>query len=98
MEFGQRQHTCTKVTAEQTAMERGWYLRVTLLLGLCVLAVYLLYPSYYFYFRANEEERASNTVFCRALPAWAHCSKLNLGLDLQGGVHLVMGVRVDKAL
>lgn len=79
-------------------MERSWFFRLAVLLGLCMLAVYLLYPSYYFYFRATEEERDSNQKFCHALPTWAHCSKLNLGLDLQGGVHLVMGVRVDKAL
>ena len=79
-------------------MDRGWFVRLTVLLGLCALAVYALYPSYYFYFRATEEERDSNLKFCHALPSWAHCSKLNLGLDLQGGVHLVMGVRVDKAL
>ena len=79
-------------------MDRGWYVRLTMLLGLCTLAVYLLYPSYFYFFKASEEERDSNVKFCKALPGWAHCSKLNLGLDLQGGVHLVMGVRVDKAL
>ena len=79
-------------------MERGWYLRLAILLGLCALAGYFLYPSYYYYFEATEEQRDSNQKFCKALPGWAHCAKLNLGLDLQGGVHLVMGVRVDKAL
>ena len=79
-------------------MERSWYLRLSLLLGLCTLAVYLLYPSYYYYFVATAQQRDNNVEFCRALPRWAHCSKLNLGLDLQGGVHLVMGIRVDKAL
>ena len=79
-------------------MDRGWFARLGFLLGLCALALYFLYPSYYFYFKATEEERDSSQKFCKALPNWAHCSKLNLGLDLQGGVHLVMGVRVDKAL
>lgn len=79
-------------------MERGWSFRLTMLLGLCALAVYLLYPSYVFYFRATPEQRESNQKFCQSLPGWATCAKLNLGLDLQGGVHLVMGVRVDKAL
>ena len=79
-------------------MDRGWYVRLTMLLGLCALAVYFLYPSYHYFFKATEEERESNVKFCKALPKWAHCSKLNLGLDLQGGVHLVMGVRVDKAI
>ncbi|RYE94794.1 MAG: hypothetical protein EOO77_43800, partial [Oxalobacteraceae bacterium] len=79
-------------------MDRGWTLRLTMLLGLCALAVYLLYPSYVYYYKATPEQRDSSQAFCKSLPGWAHCAKLNLGLDLQGGVHLVMGVRVDKAL
>ena len=79
-------------------MERSWYVRLAGVLGLCLLAVYLLYPSYVYYFRATAEQRDNNIQFCKSLPRWAHCAKLNLGLDLQGGVHLVMGVRVDKAL
>jgi preprotein translocase subunit SecD len=69
-----------------------------MVLGLCALAFYLLYPSYVYYYKATPEQRDSNQKFCKSLPGWAHCAKLNLGLDLQGGVHLVMGVRVDKAL
>jgi preprotein translocase subunit SecD len=79
-------------------MPRSFYMRLSVLLGLCGLSVYLLYPSYFFYFRATDAQRETNSTFCAALPSWAHCAKLNLGLDLQGGVHLVMGVRVDKAL
>src|SRR5260370_2016209 len=29
---------------------------------------------------------------------YPHCTSINLGLDLQGGIHLVLGVDVDKAL
>lgn len=79
-------------------MEKSWYARLTLLLAFCALAVYLLFPTYVFHFKATEEEKVSAQAFCRSLPRWAHCSKLNLGLDLQGGVHLVMGVRTDKAV
>ena len=79
-------------------MPKSWYLRLSVLLGLCALSVYLLYPSYVFYFRATEAQRDNGQAFCRMLPGWAHCAKLNLGLDLQGGVHLVMGVRTDKAI
>jgi preprotein translocase subunit SecD len=79
-------------------MTGGWYARLGLLLGLCAASAYLLYPSYYYYAKATPQQRDDNAAFCRALPTWSHCAKLNLGLDLQGGVHLVLGVRVDKAI
>jgi preprotein translocase subunit SecD len=79
-------------------MDRGWYVRLSILVLLCSVAVYVLYPSYYFYVKATPEQRDSHEKFCAALPKYMACSKLNLGLDLQGGVHLVMGVRVEKAL
>lgn len=79
-------------------MMRSWYLRLGVLVGLCALSVYLLFPSYFYYFKATDAQRENNQTFCSALPGWAHCAKLNLGLDLQGGVHLVMGVRTDKAI
>ncbi len=79
-------------------MSRGWYLRFLIVMGVLSGGAYLLYPSYYFYFKATPEEKESNVKFCEALPKWAACTKFNLGLDLQGGVHLVMGVRVDKAV
>ncbi len=79
-------------------MTRGWYGRLIVVAGVLTLAAYLLYPSYYFYFEATTEEKDDHTKFCEALPGWAACTKFNLGLDLQGGVHLVMGVRADKAV
>ena len=79
-------------------MNGGWYVRTGLLAVLCAGAVYLLYPSYVYYARATPEQRDNNQAFCESLPSWVHCAKLNLGLDLQGGVHLVLGVRTDKAL
>lgn len=79
-------------------MERGWYFRLVMVLAVVLTAGYLLYPSFYFYTQATETERESHTEFCKALPTWVSCNKLSLGLDLQGGVHLVMGVRVEKAV
>ncbi|MBI3178372.1 MAG: protein translocase subunit SecD, partial [Deltaproteobacteria bacterium] len=79
-------------------MSRGWYFRLLITLLVLGGGAYLLYPSYYFYFAATPEQRESNVKFCEALPRWATCTKFNLGLDLQGGVHLVMGVLVDKAV
>lgn len=79
-------------------MERGWYLRLLMVVSVITLAVYLIYPSYLFYFEASEEERADHDKFCETIPSWMACGKVNLGLDLQGGVHLVMGVLVEKAV
>jgi preprotein translocase subunit SecD len=79
-------------------MTRGWYLKTLLVVGLCALAAYLLYPSYYFYYKATEQQRNEPEKFCSVMPSWMHCKKFNLGLDLQGGVHLVLGVEVQKAV
>lgn len=79
-------------------MSRSWYVRCGLIVAVLIVTAYLIYPSYFFYFEATQEQQEDHTKFCDALPAWATCKKFSLGLDLQGGVHLVMGVRVDKAV
>ncbi len=79
-------------------MMRGWFAKFGLVFGLVLLALYTLYPSFYYLASATEEQRDDNTKFCGAMPTWMHCKKLTLGLDLQGGVHLVMGVEVQKAV
>ncbi len=79
-------------------MDTGIWTRTGVVAASLLLAAYLLYPSYYYYFEATQEQRDDNDAFCEALPDWSRCSKFNLGLDLQGGVHLVMGVGVEKAV
>lgn len=89
-------------------MDRGWYMRLLLTVGVVGLAAFMIYPSYYYYtdFAPRMEAQASAAPedaldyddFCGELPLGVPCSKFNLGLDLQGGVHLVMGVEVDKAV
>lgn len=81
-------------------MDTGLWSRTAVVGASLLLAGYMLYPSYYYYFQASEEQRGNHDLFCEALPAWEWqgCSKFNLGLDLQGGVHLVMGVDVEKAV
>lgn len=79
-------------------MNRGWYLRLLFVLGVVGAGLYMLYPSFVYYTSATEEQRESRDEFCRSLPTWSSCKVFNLGLDLQGGVHLVMGVRVEKAI
>jgi preprotein translocase subunit SecD len=79
-------------------MERSWYWRVALIVLVTLGAVYLLVPSW-FYFRLPPEVRTTE-AYDKAVPGWAPDAKkhLNLGLDLQGGIHLAMGVDVDRAV
>ncbi|HEY7726386.1 MAG TPA: protein translocase subunit SecD [Anaeromyxobacteraceae bacterium] len=79
-------------------MERSWYWRVALIAGVTLLALYQLVPSW-FYFRLPPERR-NTPEYEQAVPRWAPDARkhLNLGLDLQGGIHLAMGVDVDRAV
>ena len=79
-------------------MERSWYWRVALVVGVTLFAIYQLVPSWY-YFRLPADERTSQ-AYEESVPGWAPDSSrhLNLGLDLQGGIHLSMGVDVDRAV
>ena len=79
-------------------MERNWFLRVALILGVLVFSLYELVPSW-FYFRLAPDKR-NGPEYEESVPGWAPSSRkhLNLGLDLQGGIHLAMGVDVDRAV
>jgi protein-export membrane protein SecD len=66
-------------------MEKAWYWKVIFVLVLIIGSVLYLLP----------------TFLPDAMPKWYtdfFKKKINLGLDLQGGIHLVLGVEVDKAL
>ena len=78
-------------------MDRGWYWKAGFILGVTLLALWALVPSVT-YFKLPATERNEASVFEKARPKWAPAKHLNLGLDLQGGIHLVMGVEVDKAV
>jgi preprotein translocase subunit SecD len=79
-------------------MEQSWYMRLALILGVTLFSAYMLVPSY-FYFKLPAEER-NGKEYDASVPKWAPEAKkhLNLGLDLQGGIHLVMGVDVERAV
>src|SRR5438270_5202506 len=71
-------------------MDRNWVYRVITYLALTVVAVVVLTPSAAAIMGKDE-----------ALPGWMkkHLkNKIQLGLDLQGGLHLVYEVQVDKAV
>jgi preprotein translocase subunit SecD len=79
-------------------MERNWYWRVALIVGVAILSLWQLVPSW-FYFKLPPDQR-NTEVYDQSVPRWGPAAKhhLNLGLDLQGGIHLAMGVDVDRAV
>jgi preprotein translocase subunit SecD len=79
-------------------MERTWFSRVTLIAVVAIWSVWQLVPSFH-YFKLSPDDR-NGEVYEKSVPGWAPDSKkhLNLGLDLQGGIHLAMGVDVDRAV
>ncbi len=78
-------------------MDRSWYVRLGLVLAVVLGAVYFLVPTFV-YFSLPAETRNDKQVFESALPSWAPKKRVNLGLDLQGGVHLSLGVDLQKAV
>jgi preprotein translocase subunit SecD len=79
-------------------MERSWYWRIGLIVAVALFSLYQLVPSW-FYFKLAPDQR-NTEAYERSVPKWAPDAKkhLNLGLDLQGGIHLAMGVDVDRAV
>src|SRR6266850_2114058 len=78
-------------------MDRAWYWKAGFIVFATLLSIWALVPSVT-YFRLPPTERNEASVFEKARPKWAPARHLNLGLDLQGGIHLVMGVEVDRAV
>src|ERR1700716_335110 len=78
-------------------MDRAWTWKAGLIVAVALAAVYALVPSWT-YFKLPAQTRNEAGVFDAARPKWAPHRHLNLGLDLQGGIHLVMGVEVDRAV
>jgi preprotein translocase subunit SecD len=79
-------------------MDRSWNWRVAIVVAVTLFSIYQLVPSWQ-YFKLSPEVR-NTEAFEKSVPGWAPNPKkhLNLGLDLQGGIHLAMGVDVDKAV
>ncbi len=79
-------------------MERSWLTRVALVCAVAIWSVWQLVPSYH-YFKLSPDDR-NGEAYDKSVPGWAPDARkhLNLGLDLQGGIHLAMGVDVDRAV
>src|SRR5438270_6061625 len=78
-------------------MDRSWYWKAGLIVLVALGAIYALVPTWT-YFQLPADQRNEAGVFEQRRPGWAPKRHLNLGLDLQGGIHLVMGVEVDRAV
>jgi SecD/SecF fusion protein len=68
--------------------------RILLILGLIAAAVIYLVPSFQFYEMSHEQREAMELSFPAKLSDLKKKS-LNLGLDLQGGIHLVLEVKTQ---
>ncbi|ATB34580.1 protein translocase subunit SecD [Melittangium boletus] len=81
-------------------MDRGWYWRLGLVIGVTLLTIWFLIPSYYSLFHVDRSQRNNLAAIDAAMPKWAPPAKyrINLGLDLQGGIHMVMRVDTKTAL
>lgn len=79
-------------------MDQSWYRRLVLVVALFVAAIYYSAPSV-LYFLAPRDVRIDSEKLDAYIPDFLpEDSRFNLGIDLQGGLHLVMGVDTEKAL
>lgn len=62
-----------------------------------LLAIYYVSPTLV-YFSLPKAERNDQELFEKALPDWLPQKHIKLGLDLQGGVQLVLGVDTQAAI
>ncbi|HEY0883575.1 MAG TPA: protein translocase subunit SecD [Archangium sp.] len=81
-------------------MDRTWYTRLGVILAVTFGTLWMLVPTYYSFFRLERADRNNLQKLQEVLPAWAPPAhyRLALGLDLQGGIHLVMHVDMKTAL
>lgn len=82
------------------SMDRSWYTRVVVILAVTLGTAWLLVPTYYSFFRLPASERNDLRKLSEALPAWAPPAKyrLALGLDLKGGIYMVLRVDTKSAM
>ncbi len=71
--------------------------RLFLVLLVVGWALYNIGPTLV-YFSMPKETRNDEEVFQKTLPSWLPKQRINLGLDLQGGVQLALGVNTNEAV
>ncbi|MDP2341287.1 MAG: protein translocase subunit SecD [Deltaproteobacteria bacterium] len=82
-------------------MQTSVLIRLALVLVMVAIGAYVMTPTV-IYFSLSDEELAEvqkdTSKFKSHLPSWSPESHIVPGLDLQGGVHMVLGVDLDKAV
>lgn len=82
-------------------MQQSWKLRLLIAIGFLGLAFYFIYPSL-IYFTLSEQDlrevRRDKEAFNKFVPNYFPKSHIVPGLDLQGGIHMVLGVNLEKAI
>ncbi|MGV3621011.1 MAG: protein translocase subunit SecD [Archangium sp.] len=81
-------------------MDRNWYTRLGVVIAVTLGTLWMLVPTYYSFAVLPRADRNNVAKLQEVLPFWAPPAKyrLSLGLDLQGGIHLVMHVDMKTAL
>jgi len=81
-------------------MDRTWWTKFITILIITLGSIWFLVPSYYSFFKLPREDRNNLKLLQEKLPRWSPPARyrLNLGLDLQGGIHMVMRVDTKTAL
>jgi preprotein translocase subunit SecD len=82
-------------------MQSSWKLRLLLATFTLAIAAYFIYPSFVYFTldeKALREVRESKSAFDKYVPSWASKSHILPGLDLQGGINIVLGVDLEKAI
>ncbi len=81
-------------------MGSSWRWRAFMVLAVTLGSAWFLVPTYYSFFVLPREQRNNIKALEERLPAWAPPARyrLSLGLDLQGGIHMVMRVDTKTAL
>jgi preprotein translocase subunit SecD len=81
-------------------MDRSWWTRLAVVVAVALGSVWFLTPSYYSLFVLDRADRNDVAKLEKVLPFWSAPAKyrLSLGLDLQGGIHLVLRVDTKAAL
>ena len=87
---------CHFVVKERDLM-KSLRVRLSLVLLLTLGALYYLSPTF-IYFSLPKEQRNDTALLDKAIPSWMPKKHIKLGLDLQGGVQLVLGVDTQAAI
>ena len=75
-------------------MKFGLFGRIALAVAVLLLAGAYLVPAFVFFTPPGATGKPENAFVEKYFPD----TRLNLGLDLLGGIHLTLGVEVEKAL